>query len=101
MEQRFPISFFSLFSKRHVHPEYGAFYYGLHMTSLYPPLSLYVHLPWCIKKCPYCDFNAHTLSGDLPETAYLEQLKRDLAEELKDIHNRPLRSIFLVAAHQA
>lgn len=64
------------------------------MTSLYPPLSLYVHLPWCIKKCPYCDFNAHTLSGDLPETAYLEQLKRDLAEELKDIHNRPLRSIF-------
>lgn len=64
------------------------------MTTLLPPLSLYVHLPWCIKKCPYCDFNAHTLSGDLPERDYLEQLKRDLAGELEAAQGRPLRSIF-------
>jgi len=64
------------------------------MNVLLPPLSLYVHLPWCIKKCPYCDFNAHTLSGDLPEHAYLEQLKNDLANELADVQGRTLSSIF-------
>lgn len=64
------------------------------MNTLLPPLSLYVHLPWCIKKCPYCDFNAHTLTGVLPEQEYLEQLKRDLHNELVDVQGRSLVSIF-------
>lgn len=64
------------------------------MKSLLPPLSLYVHLPWCIKKCPYCDFNAHRLKGDLPEQQYLAQLQRDLAQELSDVQGRELISIF-------
>lgn len=64
------------------------------MNVLLPPLSLYVHLPWCLKKCPYCDFNAHTLSGDLPEKAYLTQLKKDFSGELADVQGRTLRSIF-------
>jgi putative oxygen-independent coproporphyrinogen III oxidase len=43
-----------------------------------PPLSLYVHFPWCAKKCPYCDFNSHPVKGPLPEAQYLDQLLRDL-----------------------
>ena len=50
----------------------------LHLPSL-PPLSLYVHLPWCIQKCPYCDFNSHAApQGPLPEDAYVDALVRDL-----------------------
>lgn len=63
------------------------------MTHL-PPLSLYVHIPWCVKKCPYCDFNSHT-SQDIPEKYYLEQLKKDLLADLIFVKNRPLRSIFI------
>jgi oxygen-independent coproporphyrinogen-3 oxidase len=47
-----------------------------------PPLSLYVHLPWCLKKCPYCDFNSHETPGELPEQAYLEALMADLEQAL-------------------
>ena len=50
----------------------------------YPPLSLYVHLPWCVRKCPYCDFNSHTSSGVIPEEAYAAALLADLDLELPD-----------------
>ena len=62
------------------------------------PLSLYVHLPWCAKKCPYCDFNSHPARGVIPEAAYVEALVRDLDFELRDAGDagdaRTLRSIF-------
>ena len=43
-----------------------------------PPLSLYVHLPWCVRKCPYCDFNSHVAAGPVPENDYVDALLRDL-----------------------
>jgi oxygen-independent coproporphyrinogen-3 oxidase len=60
-----------------------------------PPLSLYVHLPWCVRKCPYCDFNSHALRGDLPAGAYVEALLRDLETELPLVWGRVVRSVFL------
>lgn len=59
-----------------------------------PPLSLYVHIPWCVKKCPYCDFNSHTHDGELPVTAYVDALKRDLAQDAGYAQGRKLQSIF-------
>lgn len=60
------------------------------------PLSLYVHLPWCVRKCPYCDFNSHALRGELPETDYVDALLRDLEEELAWLpQSTPLVSIFI------
>ncbi|TDU26735.1 anaerobic coproporphyrinogen III oxidase [Panacagrimonas perspica] len=59
------------------------------------PLSLYVHLPWCARKCPYCDFNSHAARGVIPEREYVDALIRDLEFELSDAgESRPLRSIF-------
>ncbi len=61
-----------------------------------PPLSLYVHLPWCIKKCPYCDFNSHEMaSGQPPEQAYLDALVADLDAALPLIWGRCVHSIFI------
>ncbi len=60
-----------------------------------PPLALYAHFPWCVQKCPYCDFNSHALRDTLPEQAYVEALKRDLDAQLGDVTGRSLRSIFL------
>ena len=60
-----------------------------------PPLSLYVHLPWCVRKCPYCDFNSHAARGDIPERAYVDALLRDLESELPRIGNRTIETIFL------
>ena len=60
-----------------------------------PPLSLYIHFPWCIKKCPYCDFNSHTLRADLPETAYINALLEDLDHQLPKVFFRPIISIFM------
>jgi len=60
-----------------------------------PPLSLYVHFPWCVRKCPYCDFNSHTLQGALPEADYLAALLRDLALQSRAAQGRALQSIFL------
>ena len=60
-----------------------------------PPLSLYVHIPWCVKKCPYCDFNSHALKGGLPEQAYVDALLQDFDQELEAIQGRPLRSLFI------
>lgn len=59
-----------------------------------PPLSLYVHLPWCVKKCPYCDFNSHTLKDNLPEELYVNALLRQLDQHLSILNQRPLISIF-------
>ncbi len=57
-------------------------------------LSLYIHLPWCIRKCPYCDFNSHALKNDLPEKAYIAALLRDLQQDLPYVQDRPVQSIF-------
>lgn len=59
-----------------------------------PPLSLYIHIPWCIKKCPYCDFNSHTYEAELPEQAYIRALITDLEHELIHVQGRSLKSIF-------
>ncbi len=64
-----------------------------HLTS--PPLSLYIHLPWCISKCPYCDFNSHALKGKLPEADYVDSLIADLDQDLKLLECRKLESVFL------
>ncbi len=58
------------------------------------PLSLYIHLPWCVRKCPYCDFNSHKLEGNLPESLYVAALLQELDSHLAVIDNRPLVSIF-------
>ena len=57
-----------------------------------PPLSLYIHYPWCLKKCPYCDFNSH--EGDI-HTGYINLLLTDLDNDLKYVQNREIRSIFI------
>ena len=58
-----------------------------------PPLSLYIHLPWCVKKCPYCDFNSHAAQG-IPEAAYIDALLLDLERALPDIWGRKIHTVF-------
>jgi oxygen-independent coproporphyrinogen-3 oxidase len=65
------------------------------LTAGAPPLSLYVHFPWCVRKCPYCDFNSYTLGGELPTAAYLEALERDLSAQASQVAGREVISIFL------
>lgn len=60
-----------------------------------PPLSLYVHIPWCVQKCPYCDFNSHGLKSALPEKEYVSHLLDDLATDAKRIGERPVETIFI------
>ncbi len=60
-----------------------------------PPLALYVHWPWCVKKCPYCDFNSHESRSEVDEPAYLAALIADLDAALPRIWNRPVGSIFI------
>lgn len=69
------------------------------MSLIAPPLSLYVHMPWCVKKCPYCDFNSHGVKGERPPYAeYVDALLADLDADLHDFgaaaHGRPIQSIF-------
>lgn len=59
------------------------------------PLTLYIHIPWCVRKCPYCDFNSHTLKADLPEEQYIDSLLADLVQDLSDVQNRQLTAIFI------
>ena len=71
---------------------------GTLQLSALPPLSLYVHLPWCLKKCPYCDFNSHEVAGGtaaLPEQRYIDALMADLESSLPLIWGRSVHSIFL------
>ncbi|MFP1793028.1 radical SAM family heme chaperone HemW [Lonsdalea quercina] len=60
-----------------------------------PPLSLYIHIPWCVQKCPYCDFNSHALKGDVPHGEYVDHLLADLDADLTMAQGRPLHSIFI------
>jgi putative oxygen-independent coproporphyrinogen III oxidase len=61
-----------------------------------PPLSLYIHIPWCIKKCPYCDFNSHAVKVDTPEEKYITKLLEDLSNDIKLYNiNKPLHTIFI------
>ncbi len=59
-----------------------------------PPLALYVHLPWCVRKCPYCDFNSHTAPAELPQREYVAALLEDLEQDLDAGAGRPLETIF-------
>ena len=68
---------------------------GTLQLAALPPLSLYVHLPWCLKKCPYCDFNSHELPGELPEQRYLDALMADLEATLPLVWGRTVHSIFI------
>lgn len=60
-----------------------------------PPLSLYIHIPWCIRKCPYCDFNSHAVKDGVPEAAYVDALLQDLEQELPGIWGRSIDTLFL------
>lgn len=66
------------------------------MTGLQlPPLALYVHIPWCVQKCPYCDFNSHGLKQELPEQVYVQHLLDDLDQDVALVQGRALHSIFI------
>jgi len=67
---------------------------AIRLTAL-PPLSVYAHLPWCVRKCPYCDFNSHERGGELPEAAYVDALLADLESLLPEVWGRRARSVFI------
>ena len=64
------------------------------MSLILPPLSLYIHIPWCIRKCPYCDFNSHQANNDIPEAGYVAALRLDLQQDAILAQGRKLTSIF-------
>jgi putative oxygen-independent coproporphyrinogen III oxidase len=64
-------------------------------TLVTPPLALYVHFPWCVRKCPYCDFNSYTLAGELAAQPYLQRLARDLEAQGQSVRGREVISVFL------
>ena len=67
---------------------------AVRLTAL-PPLALYVHIPWCVRKCPYCDFNSHERGGALPEQAYVERLVLDIEALLPSVWGRRIVSVFI------
>src|SRR5215831_16553175 len=64
------------------------------MTLRLPPLAIYVHMPWCVRKCPYCDFNSHVAPESLPEDRYIDCLLEDLRHDLPAVHDREIHSVF-------
>jgi len=68
---------------------------GAMRLAALPPLALYVHIPWCVRKCPYCDFNSHERAGGLPEAEYVQRLLADLEKLLPCVWGRRLISIFI------
>ena len=68
---------------------------GAVRLKVLPPLALYVHIPWCVRKCPYCDFNSHERSGTLPEGEYVQKLLMDLEGLLPSVWGRRLSSVFI------
>jgi oxygen-independent coproporphyrinogen-3 oxidase len=67
---------------------------ALNLTAL-PPLALYIHWPWCVRKCPYCDFNSHESKEPIPESAYLDALRADLEQSLPLIWGRKIHTVFI------
>jgi putative oxygen-independent coproporphyrinogen III oxidase len=65
-----------------------------HFTGL-PPLTLYIHIPWCVRKCPYCDFNSHGVKEDIPEGQYIDALLADLEQDLPLVWGRQVSAIFI------
>jgi len=59
-----------------------------------PPLSLYIHIPWCVKKCPYCDFNSHESRSEIPEKRYVQALIKDLEQSVPRVYGRKIKSVF-------
>jgi len=68
---------------------------GVVKLAVLPPLALYVHIPWCVRKCPYCDFNSHERNGALPEGEYVEKLLLDLESLLPSVWGRRVTSVFI------
>ncbi|GAA0554901.1 radical SAM family heme chaperone HemW [Rheinheimera aquimaris] len=65
------------------------------MALQLPPLALYIHIPWCIQKCPYCDFNSHAVKQGIPEQEYIAHLLADLQQDLPLVNGREISSIFI------
>lgn len=63
------------------------------MTQI--PLSLYIHIPWCVRKCPYCDFHSYAIQEPIPETDYVTALLADLAQDIQKVSNRQIKTIFI------